>query len=416
MRRKRLHKILVITAIFAGISIIGLSYFNVDYGSLTTELTEIGEYKNLAETTGFFVRSEEVLTTDSSYGKDNLKYLYSDGEKVACNNTFAEVYATPQEASLSYMIDNLDKELSTLEELNNTKYNISKGLSSVNSQINSEINNLFFSINNSELSKVETIKQDLRYLLNERQIILGKDVDFSQKISELKSQKENLCSNKLNLIKSISFPHSGEFISNTDGYENSFDYEHILTMDLSKMNIDNINKSSQPNSIGKIIKSDSWYVLCSVDVSMSPYISKNMEIKLNIPSQGPEKYYPCKIEEFSRDSSGEKLNLIISCDYMNKDLAYLRKENIKIVFDTFNGLIVNSESLHKSDDCKELNFGVYIKIGDYIKWKNVVPVFLGKTTVVCKYDAEESVNEKYLQPGDNVVIGGKDLYEGKRVK
>ena len=42
-------------------------------------------------------------------------------------------------------------------------------------------------------------------------------------------------------------------------------------------------------------------------------------------------------------------------------------------------------------------------------------MFLNEDTVVCKYDAEEYMCEDYLQPGDNVVINGNDLYIGKKM-
>ena len=64
-------------------------------------------------------------------------------------------------------------------------------------------------------------------------------------------------------------------------------------------------------------------------------------------------------------------------------------------------------AINKEDD--------YVKAGNYLKWKSVVPLFLNSDSVVCKYDAEEYMNENYLQPGDNVVVNGSDLYIGKKI-
>lgn len=230
-------------------------------------------------------------------------------------------------------------------------------------------------------------------------------------------KKNEIVSGKIEPAQILKFPYSGEFISNTDGYENVIDYKNIFSTDFEKIDIENISpKPCSGNTIGKIIKSESWYAVCNLDANMSSYVTQGTEINLNIPSLGPEKYFPAKVEAVRKHSSGKKITIIISCNYMNKELANLRKENFKITFDNFKGIIIKNSSLHKqSGNENESEFGVYVKAGNYLKWKSVIPLFLNSDSVVCKYDAEEYVNENYLQPGDNVVINGSDLYVGKKI-
>lgn len=417
MKKRKLIKKILVGAVILGIFGFAISLFISEKFVYKYETAEIGELRNSAETTGFVVRDEEILTAPEPYTKENLKYLYSDGEKIACHSPFAEVYPSAEEASASYMIDNINAEIEILEELQEKKYSISKALSSVNSQVNSEINNLFLSINNSEISKIQNIKKKLRYLLSERQIILGKNVDFTKKLIDLKSEKNEIASGKTEPTEVLKFPHSGEFISNLDGYEKSIEYKNIFSTDFEKTDIENISpESAQKNVIGKVIKSESWYAICNLDVRMSSYVTEGTEINLNIPSLGPEKYFPARIEAVRKHSSGKKITVIISCNYMNKELAGLRKENFKITFDNFKGIIIKSNSLHKkSDNENESDFGVYVKVGNYLKWKSVKPLFLNSDVAVIKYGAEEYMNEDYLQPGDNIAVNGNDLYVGKKI-
>ena len=417
MKRRRLIKKVIIWAIALGACGLAISWFVSEKFAYSYEIAEIGELKNSVETVGFVVRDEELLTVPESYTKANLKYLYSDGEKVACHSPFAEVYSSEDKASASYMIDNINSEIETLEELNEKKCNISKALSAVNLQVNSEINNLFLSLNNSEISKIQNIKKKLRYLLSERQIILGKNVDFTKKILDLKTEKNEISSGKIDPETVLKAPSSGEFISNTDGYEETIDYKNIFSTDFEKIDLENLTpKPAEKNTIGKIIKSESWYAVCDLDANMSSYVAQGTEINLNIPSLGLEKYFPAKVEAVRKHSSGKKITAIISCNYMNKELANLRKENFKITFDNFKGIAIKNSALHKaSNDENESNFGVYVKVGNYLKWKSVTPVFLNEDVAICKYDAEEYMNENYLQPGDNVVINGNDLYIGKKI-
>lgn len=415
-KRKLIKRVLKISAV-VGVFALAIGWFASEKFVYKYEVAEIGELKNSEETVGLVVRDEEILTAPDSYTKENLKYLYSDGEKIPCNSVFAEVYASEEKASSSYMIDNINSEIEVLEELSDKKYNISKALSAVNSQVNSEINNLFLSINNSEISKIQNIKKKLRYLLSERQIILGKNVDFTKKILDLKAEKSEISSGKIEPELTLKSPYSGEFISNADGYEKSVNYKNILSTDFEKIDLESISPIPiGKNVVGKIIKSESWYALCNLDANMGSYVSQGTEINLNIPSLGPEKYFPARIEAVRKHPSGKKITVVISCNYMNKELANLRKENFKIAFDNFKGVIIKSSALHKegnSDD--KSDFVVYVKIGNYLKRKFVKLLFLNKDIAVCKYDAEEYMNEDYLQPGDNVVTSGNDLHIGKKI-
>ena len=415
-RRKKFRRLIFILVV---LMILGFAVgvFLHNKCNFTSELAEMGEIKNSIETTGFVVRDEELLTVKAPYGKDNLKYLCSDGDKIACHSVYAEVYSTPEEASDGYMVDNINSELDILEGLNNIRGNISKSLSSVNKQINDEIDNLFVSINNSELSKIQNTKKKLRYLLSERQIILGKDVNFENKIVELKGERGSILGKNRPAVDYLKMPHSGEFVGHADGYENLVDYKNVLNMDLDKFNFnDFFPESVRENTVGKIIKSGTWYVVCDVDSDAASYISVGMDLNLSIPSIGGEKHFPATVETMKKLSDGNMTKIVLSCNYMSKEIAYLRYENFKIMFDNFRGIMIKKDSLHKADTgVGETGFGVYIKIGNYLKWKSVIPLFFNKDEVVCKYGAEEYMNENYLQPGDNVVVGGKDLYVGKNL-
>lgn len=423
---KKIWLVFAFAASFFGVVVI---FLNNCFKKVRVSTAEIGEIQNFAEAQAFIVRDEEVLTGGDSFSRDCIKYLYSDGGRIAKNSVFAEVYSSPQAAKASSAIDNINAELSVLSNINNNQNNISKSVAGINSQINSEINDLFSSINNSELSRVQTVKNNLRYLLTERQVILGKNVNFNEKINDLKQKKSDLLNEDVCPVNVITSPEAGDLIVNIDGYENSFDYKNILNTDFNKVKIngglslDNTHENDEEISekrndvIGKIIKSEVWYALCSLDASMSAYATPGADIEISILSIGPKKYIPAKIESVFKDDANQKINLIISCDYMNKDLAYLRKENLKIVFNSYDGLIIDSSSLHESEkEDGSYKFGVYVKAGGYLKWKSVVPIFFQGNTVVCKYSSEEYADESYLQSGDNVVVGGRELYEGKNVK
>lgn len=62
--------------------------------------------------------------------------------------------------------------------------------------------------------------------------------------------------------------------------------------------------------------------------------------------------------------------LVVSCNYMDKNLARVRKENIKITLNEYSGLKVKRSAIHKySGSESDGELGVYVKVGGYLKLK-----------------------------------------------
>lgn len=381
-----------------------------------SEQTEFDTVKDTIETVGVIIRDEEVLDS-SKFNPNNLKYLLSDGEKISKNDILAEVYSNSEEAKISYRIDEVNKEIEILEKLNFSKYNIFKGINFINGEINNEIKNLLTSLGDFQISESAKIKRNILYLLNEKQIILGKDVNLDDRLQKLRDEKNKLLSLSSKSISCINAPDSGDFMSHTDGYENVVDYKHLISSDLKNFDFENISSDNlQSNTLGKIIKSETWYAVCLVSSEDANRVKIGQEAKIDIPSSNFAFNIPCKVESVVKKSNSDDYIVIISCDYMNKELALLRKENFKINIGEYSGLKINKDAIHKySDENGIFESGVYVKLSGYLKFKKVNPIFVNSSEVICSYSAEESTDDKYLQPGDFVVVKGMDLYENKKV-
>lgn len=419
MKHLKLKKILLICSgvLAAGFAIY---YFGIKpFVGAQMQVAEYGQAKDIIETTGVIIRNEVVLK-DDSYNSGNLKYLLSDGEKIAKNGVIAEVYPTPEDAKTSYKIDDLNKEIEILEKLNFTKYNIFKGINFINNQINDEIRNLLTSLGNTKLLEARDCRQKILYLLNERQIILGKEINLDEKIKELIEEKTKLLSLFSKHKSVIQSPESGDFINYVDGYEDFINYKDVLNSDFSNINFNDVVNRSLKNkdthTIGKIIKSEDWYIVSNISEEEAEKVFVGEEIKVNIPSSELFFEIPCTIAAVNKNNNSEDYNLVVSCNYMDKNLACTRKENIKIVLNEYSGLKVKRSAIHKYPDTEsEDRFGVYVKNGGYLKLKKVNPLYWGKDEVICSYNSEEILDDSYLQVGDSVVGMGINLFEGKRL-
>ncbi len=419
MRRLKFNKIFLICFLVALFGFVIYHFGIKHFIGAEIQAVEYGKSRDIIETDSVFVRDEIVLKNDS-YNSNNLKYLLSDGERISKNGVIAEVYSSAENAKKSYKIDDLDKEIEVLEKLNLTKYNIFKGINFINTQINEEIKNWLLAFGDVKFLEARECRQKILYLLSERQVVLGKNIDLDEKIKQLRAEKSDLLSSfssKLSVVKS---PESGDFINDIDGYEDLFDYKNILNSDLNNLDFEKIVNRSYKNSdtrvVGKIIKSEDWYMICNIPEEKADKLSVGEEVKVSMPSSESFSEIPCIVSAINKKSNSNEFILIISCNYMDKNLACVRNENISIILNEYSGLKVKRSAIHKYTNTeKEGELGVYVKVGGYLKLKKVKPLFWSDSEVVCAYDSEEILDDSYLQIGDNVVDKGINLFDGKRL-
>lgn len=410
-------KIFILVAI--SLLILIINYFILMNDHLDFQLVDRDGIVENISTTGIVIRNEEVLSSEN-YTKKNLKYLLSDGERIQKNGIVAEIYASPKDVNASYRLENLNKELEILERLSSLKNNISKGVNFVNSQINEQIRNLLLSSYDVNPIKEKEYREKITYLLNERQIILGKEVNFDSRINYLKSEKEKIISSISNSTGVVNAPNAGIFMGNIDGYEKIIGENNILDFDFESLDFKTINLNSnknRKNDIGKIITSEEWYIVCKLDEKEVRKINQDDEAVIDMQLTDGDSGVPCVVKSIKKMKKSNNYIAIFSCNYMNKNIAFLRKENFKIDIKKYKGLKVDRNAVYKYGENENgSTWGVYIKRGNYLKFKKINPIYWGEKEVICSYSLEEAADENYIQVGDLTVKNGKNLYDGKIIR
>ena len=407
-------KIFILVAI--SLLILIINYFILMNDHLDFQLVDRDGIVENISTTGIVIRNEEVLSSEN-YTKKNLKYLLSDGERIQKNGIVAEIYASPKDVNASYRLENLNKELEILERLSSLKNNISKGVNFVNSQINEQIRNLLLSSYDVNPIKEKEYREKITYLLNERQIILGKEVNFDSRINYLKSEKEKIISSISNSTGVVNAPNAGIFMGNIDGYEKIIGEDNILDFDFESLDFKTIDLNSiknNKNDIGKIITSEEWYIVCKLNEKEIRKINQGDEITIDMQLIDGESGIPCSVKSIKEAKNSNDYIAIFSCNYMNKNIAFLRKENFKFNIQKYKGLKISRNAVYKNES--DSSWGVYVKRGNYLKFKKINPIYWDEKEIICSYTPEESFDENYVQAGDLVVISGKNLYDGKTIR
>ena len=87
----------------------------------------------------------------------------------------------------------------------------------------------------------------------------------------------------------------------------------------------------------------------------------------------------------------------------------MRKEKCKMLINTYSGLKVSNEALRISDG----QTGVYVLIAKTIVFKPVTVLF--STDSFSIVEPCKTVSSRVLTHNDEVILGGKDLFDGKVV-
>ena len=236
---------------------------------------------------------------------------------------------------------------------------------------------------------------------------MGKNNNFRAEISKLEEKIKELESKKTSGILDICNSCYGRFIRYTDGFEKSFDCNRLYDL---KNPLDAQPEIYDFKPLGKIIKSETWYAVFTVSKAEAERIQKASSLNLSLTGVDSISL-PAKLESVSL--SGNNCTLVLSCDRMNQSIAYLRKETFKIEMGIYPGMKIDKRALHKNVDSDSV--GVYVKYGNYLKFKNVDILFADSDFVVCDYGFDHYSDENYLQPGDKVAYMGKNLFEGKHI-
>jgi len=134
-------------------------------------------------------------------------------------------------------------------------------------------------------------------------------------------------------------------------------------------------------------------------------LSVGKEITVNLPYSAVNSVQ-AEVAAINAASGDKKTALILKSNYMNSDIAKLRKEEVQIVKDTKEGLKINAKAIRVNEEGEK---GVYVKSGNVCKFKKLDIIYYGDGWVLSSQKEESG----YVSLYDEIILEGKDLYDGK---
>lgn len=403
--------------------------FGFSFSSVKTETAMYTQISDSIDVSAWFVRDETIVS--SSY-TGTTSFIASEGEKVATGDVIAEVYYSSGDASVQRQIEQIDAEISSLEKLVQTQDTYSADSELLGTQINAEIDNLVQSIAKGELDYISDYKNELQYLISKKKIVTGQEDTsvYSERITELEEEKDELESGLEN-IGYISSPSSGYFISSTDGYEGSFDFDNIE--DITVSDLENIEQTSVVDEDDiKIAEGFTWYITAIIDEDEKIKLGDKSSVKIEILNADVSQI-PATVVSINEDEETGNYALVLSCNYNTEEIIPMRYEEIQIIIAQYEGILVNPNAVYFEDVEETVTdedgnitetiihenvMGVYIKYGQKITFVQVFSDINVNNYLLCKTsltDEEKALlyTKNTLSLYDEIIVEGSNLYDGK---
>ena len=392
-----LHIIVLIMFLTVFVSI----FYNNDGRDYVTESALMLKSTDSAVINGVFIRDENVIKYN---GEGAVSYSVSDGGKVGKGSVIAEIYPSSEQIQINRQISSLEDELALLKKIQNPGTVESAQPSSLSVLIQEQYRNLIYYRDLKNYSKISEKEENLLVYLSTYQLLTNSDVSFTDRISEITAEINNLKLEMLQPVDVKTSDRSAYFVSYCDGYEDELKKSDIKNLTADYLKTVEDKKLTDENIIGKTIDSYDWYIAGIVDNTNTSY-EAGQRIKIKTESS-PEEHDAEIIDVIDNGNPAECV-IVASSDEFGYSLVQHRCERTEIIKGVYNGLKVPRKAIRfqKNSDSDEKCKGVYILQGEQVVFRKIDVIYEGNDYVLSKVFSKDEGTD-YLALYDDIIVEG----------
>ena len=393
---------LIISVVVLIVLFVVIQFYKVTHIELKTQTATVSTVYDKVSSEALFIRDESVVEKAAT---GVTVPCFEDGDKINVKGNVAMQFSSSKAAANYSKYTDLTNQIKYYQTLEAQTVGQSANLETINEDIEQKVINYADGLCRN---KIGDTAQELDSVLVRRQLIIGEDVDLLSIIENLRD-KRNSYSSFSKPDKYIKTDESGVFSSYTDGYENIIDFDKAeeTSIDEFKSALSAVDKSQDiADNVGKLVTSYTWYVQTLVSTDTVKNLENGDYVNIVLKDDS-SKEFKAEIVSGADVSLGQKETLLVlKLNEMDADIAKLRKAEIEIRRNEYEGIKIPSEALHVVDGKK----GVYVLIASQIKFREVNIIYSDDDYVLAEYD-ELNTNSIHLY--DKIITQGKDLKDGK---
>ncbi len=398
----RLLKLLKLAAVIFAVLTVFHQLYKAFYSPFTTETVLSVDYYDGIDCLGFVIRDETVIHSSTS---GVISYPCKEGTRVAKNGTVANIFSTAEAADAYLRVRELSERIATLKDIQTYNDLYAADVSLTESKIFDSLTELLNERQQTKKSINFNSDHELCDNLNRKDIITGFTSDYNTLIASLERQKATYEAVYSGRTGTVTTDRSGYFISVVDGYENAVELTELDS--LTPERLSSLAPSTPAaDAVCKIVSDYEWYVAVTVPTDYALSVKEGASVTLRTAIDGYNEL-PVTVKHVNR-GGGDTAVVILSCKTVSEELAGLRTIPVSVVKTHYSGLKVDNRSVKFEDGRR----GVYVYSNQRLKFVEVETLYTGKYTII-KLDTEK---ENSLRLYDEIVVKGRNLYDGKLIK
>lgn len=361
---------------------------------------------------GYLVREETVLSDGGSLEE----IVVAEGENVALGDVVARVYRSENALEQHRRLEALETELERLEYIRSRGTEESDAMR-LNGEIVTAMTDLKASAARQDFTNLDDRVESLQDLIFRRDFTYSTSSTLSQQIDAVEEQIAELRSATESAVSTVYSPAAGIFSGLVDGYESCLTIDALT--DLTPVALRELAGNQTEVSgqeLGKVITSFRWYYAAVMSQDVTKHLSSGDTATVNFEgSTGAQKM---TVQSISAADENGKVAVVFVSNRNLSSTTLLREQNVDVAYGTYEGLRIPARALRADQQTGQL--GVYRISGAQAQWVPVELIFTGSDYYLVRSVTEENMSQlqeaERLKPGDEVLVRGKNIYDGKVIK
>lgn len=338
-------------------------------------------------------------------GTGDLGYLVQDGERVSNGTVLAECYTDDSQGLLRERLDRLGR---TIDLLSKSQNSTGSDLSVLTNQTRQALYNLLDKLDTAEYSGINDAEDDFLLAQNRLQINTGQTGDFTQTISTLQAEYDEINA-ELSSLQTITATTNGYFSSTEAAPAIATDQQALddaSPLELQQMLSDGF-PAADTNRAGQIATGFSWRFYTVCDLETAARFDGITSVKISVPGKQNTPLTATLVELTQSEEDGIA-KLVFECQSINAEILSFGQETAQIDIKTYEGIRIDKEALHIVDGSR----GVYVKYGNLQRFLKITILYEDENYILIPDDgAIGTDNEVRLY--DEIIVQGTNLQDGK---
>lgn len=351
--------------------------------------------------TGFVVRDETPIASEY----DITTVTAAEGARVAANEVLATGYLTADAQARQTRIAQLHAQIEQLGYAGQYTTSVADQ-AALDTAIGEALTQMTKFLERRDMNSIQDGAAELKGMILRRE---SSDAD-----AELITRQLENAQQELTILQSaaeqdtaeITAPKAGYFSAVVDGYETVLTPERLDTLTVREYD------ELQPEDVtgnwaGKLISGDRWYFVTSIPAGELAGVEAGDRVRVTFARD----FYSeitMTVTRVGQNEAGFRLLVLSSREFM-QSVTLLREQTADVVFIQYTGLRVPKDAVYVDESGQP---GVYILESARARWKPITILHDNGESYVVELDKTKTEN---LWPGDEILVGAKNLYDGKVV-